>query len=130
MPPDLNKFLSNLLRSSKKYICLYLTDLLYHSACIFFCFFRLSPPILSSSINISITSVKLCNISLKGLPQNEMTPLFIAYFDSSLNARLKGHKHNPRNRVFPTVKVKKPCAERSTCRSLGLVDRSDKFIYH
>ena len=52
-------------------------------------------------------------------------PFFISYFDSSLNARLRGNKHNPRNWVFPTVKVKKPCAERSTCRSLGLVDRSD-----
>ena len=51
-------------------------------------------------------------------------PFFISYFDSSLNARLRGDKHNPRNWVFPTVKVKKPCAERSTCRSLVNVDRS------
>ena len=66
---------------------------------------------------------------LKGLPQNEMNPLFISYFDSWPNARLRGNKHNPRNWVFPTFKVKKPCAEWSTCRPLGLVDQSHQGFF-
>ena len=34
-------------------------------------------------------------------------PFFISYFGSWPNARLRGDKHNPRNWVFPTLKVKK-----------------------
>ena len=57
--------------------------------------------------------------SLKGLPQNEITPFFISYFDSWPNAQLKVNKHDPQNWVSPTLKVKKPCAEWSICRPFG-----------
>ena len=36
---------------------------------------------------------------------------FISYFDSWPNAWLRDNKHNPRNWVFPTLEVKKPCGQ-------------------